>query len=170
MIFGRVGDAMIGIRARYALSFVPFDVSNDESNQDDMLKRGSVGDILTESYDLIQTGTGDHYIVTEMSSTDTETFNAFINRMMNNVLVYDETTHQVTYQSQLYLDQNLTTLDVNFQGVFMINQEVQDTNYPRFSSPYVMGGLTPRKPEMIRFSFGGYSLVLDFESRTRNLS
>ncbi len=170
MIFGRVGDAMIGIRARYALSFVPIDVSNDESNQDDMLKRGSVGDILTESYDLIQTGTGDHYIVTEMSSTDTETFNAFINRMMNNVLVYDETTHQVIYQSQLYLDQNLTTLDANIQGVFMINQEVQDTNYPRFSSPYVMGGLTQRKQEVIRFSFGGYSLVLDFESRSRNLS
>lgn len=170
MIFGRVGDAMIGMRARYALSFVPFDVSNDESNQDDMLKRGSVGDVLTQSYDLVQTGVGDHYIVTEMSSRDVETFDAFINRMMNNVLVYDETTHQVIYQSQLYLDQNITTLDVNFQGAFMINQEVQDTNYPRFSSPYVMGGLTPRKPEMIRFSFGGYSLVLDFESRTRNLS
>ncbi|HRX45862.1 MAG TPA: hypothetical protein P5091_07460, partial [Acholeplasmataceae bacterium] len=88
MIFGRVGDAMIGIRARYALSFVPFDVSNDESNQDDMLKRGSVGDVLTQSYDLIQKGTGDHYIVTEMSSRDVETFDAFINRMMNNVLVY----------------------------------------------------------------------------------
>ena len=105
-----------------------------------------------------------------MSSRDVETFNAFINRMMNNVLVYDETTHQVIYQSQLYLDQNLTTLDANIQGLFMINQEVQDTNYPRFSSPYVMGGLTQRKQEVIRFSFGGYSLVLDFESRTRNLS
>ena len=51
MIFGRVGNAMIGVRARYALSFVPFSESNKEGNRDDMLQRGSVGNVLLYKFE-----------------------------------------------------------------------------------------------------------------------
>ncbi|MDY0294795.1 MAG: hypothetical protein RBQ71_03205 [Acholeplasmataceae bacterium] len=170
MIFGRVGDAMIGIRARYVLSFAPFETSNEEGNQDDMLKRGSVGQILTDDYDLIQIGAGDHYYVTEMSSLSRETFEQFKERMIANELNYDEDTHQVTYETRLYLEDQTSLLEVNIDSMFKMNSVIQDLAYSRFESPYAMGGKTLRKQDIIRLNYGGYTLILDFEARTRVMS
>lgn len=166
MIYGRVDDSYIGIRARYALEFTPFEMSNKEGDQDDMLKRGSVGTILTDDYDLVQVGPGDHYYVTEMSSTDIETFDQFVSRMIANELSYDETKHSITYQSILYLDDETTTLTANMDGSFRVNEVLLDLEYPRFWSPYVLNAIE-RKPETIMFSFGGHALVLNYEQKTR---
>jgi hypothetical protein len=166
MIYGRVDDSYIGIRARYALEFTPFEMSNKEGDQDDMLKRGSVGTILTDDYDLVQVGPGDHYYVTEMSSTDIETFDQFVSRMIANELSYDKTKHSITYQSILYLDEETTTLTANMDGSFRVNEVLLDLEYPRFWSPYVLNAIE-RKPETIMFSFGGHALVLNYEQKTR---
>lgn len=167
MIFGRVGNAMIGVRTRYALSFVPFSESNREGNRDDMLVRGSVKDVLTADYDLVQLGEGDHYFVTEMSSLSEETFDAFKNRIINNTLLYIEASHQVSYETNLYQDDELKVLTADYQGTFTVDDVLIDLNYDRFTSPYVMGGKTLRKQDVIRFSFGGHQLILDFENKIR---
>lgn len=170
MIFGRVGNAMIGVRARYALSFVPFSESNKEGNRDDMLQRGSVGNVLTSDYDLVQLGEGVHYFVTEMSSLNEETFEVFKDRMMNNTLLYREDTHQVSYETKLYQEDQMKVLTADYEGHFKVNNIAIDLNYDRFMSTYVMGGKTLRKQDVIRFSFGGHELILDFENKTRTLS
>lgn len=169
MIFGRVGASYIGIRARYALVFTPFETSNKEGDQDDMLKRGSVGSILTEDYDLVQVGEGDHYYVTEMSSADIESFDGFVNRMMNNSLIYDEENHEVSYSTALYMETNQTSLKANMQGSFWVNAVLMDLEYDRFDSPYVNGSIA-RKPESILFRFGGYELHLNYEQKSRVVS
>lgn len=169
VIFGRVGDAMIGIRSRYALSFIPFEVSNEEGNQDDMLKRGSVGQILTEDYDLVQQGSGTHYFVTEMSSLDNETFDQFKDRMIDNFLTFDEVEKRIVYTTKLNLDQETSVLEARINGTFIIDQQVQDLAYPRYQSPYIVGGITPRKQKILSFYYEGYSLILDFDNRSRIL-
>ena len=174
MIFGRVGQAMIGIRARYALSFVSFDVSNDSDNQDDMLKRGSVGQVLSEEYDLIQEGKGDHFFVTEMSSTTKESFETFVNRVLSNGLNYSESLHSVTYQTIPYLETETKKISAFMDGTWTIDEVIQDTEYERFESPYVQNPtfstIYPvifRKPDNIYFAFGGHYLSLHFEQKER---
>jgi hypothetical protein len=166
MIYGRVNGTYIGIRARYALAFTPFEISNKEGDQDDMLKRGSVGSILNDDYDLVQVGQGDHYYVTEMSSVDMESFDSFVTRMMANPLVYDEVNHQVNYITKLYLEHSTTSLQANMTGLFLVNDVIVDLEYPRFWSPYVLGQIE-RKPETIMFQFGGHALVINYQQKTR---
>ena len=170
LIFGRVGNAMIAIQSRYAMEFIPFETSNEEGNRDDMLVRGSVGDVLTEKYDLVQTGSGDHYFVTEMSSTEFETFNSFISRFMGNELTYSEKNHSVEYTSKLYLDPFTTILKVEFNGYFFINNVMEDLYYPRFESDYCIGGRVDRKQDAIVFRFMTKELVLQYEALNRTVT
>jgi hypothetical protein len=168
-IFGRVGHSMIAISSRHALEWVPFDISNQEGNRDDMLARGSVKDVLTEKYDLVQTGSGDHYFVTELSSLDQESFGSFMTRFMENDLTYDINTHQLTYMTKLNGDSSLTTMIATFGQSFTINGSPEDLEYKRFDNPYVVSGGIDRKPEVITFSFNGHTLSLDYINNTRTI-
>ncbi|PKK99287.1 MAG: hypothetical protein CVV57_01855 [Tenericutes bacterium HGW-Tenericutes-2] len=168
-IFGRVGNAMIAIQSRHALEWVPFDISNQEGNRDDMLVRGSAKDLLTEKYDLVQTGSGDHYFVTELSSQTNETFSAFISRFMANDISYDTTKHQLTYQTRLNGETTLKTMVATFDYSFTIGGVTQNLEYQRYENQYVATTSIQRKPKEIIYSFNGHSLTLHYENNIRTI-
>jgi hypothetical protein len=168
-IFGRVGSSMIGIKARYELEFVPFSVSSNPDDMDDMLKRGSVGNVLTEKYDLVQIGSGDHYYVTELSNIENETFSQFINRMMDNDLNYDETNHSIVYETVLNNETTASELVAIYDTSFSVNGMIKDLEYQRYENEYVKNGVINRKPDEIEFSFNGKSLLLNFVNHTRTV-
>ncbi|MDI6452666.1 hypothetical protein [Peloplasma aerotolerans] len=168
-IFGRVGTSMIGIKARHTLEFVPFSVSSNPDDMDDMLKRGSVGNVLTEKYDLVQKGSGDHYFVTELSTTDDESFSAFMSRMMSQTLTYDQTTHTLSYSTILNNESTLTELIAIFDTSFSVNGHIRNLEYQRYESNYVNDGIINRKPDEIEFLFNGKSLFLDYSNHIRTV-
>jgi hypothetical protein len=168
-IFGRVGAAMIAIKARYALEFVPFEISNQEGNRDDLLVRGSVKDTITEKYDLVQKGAGDHYFVFELSDTTTESFGAFISRFLSNTITYNESEHSVTYQTVLSQESQISTLKAIYATSFSVNNQILDLEYLRFEGPYVAPLGIQRKPETIIFEFNSRRLTLNYQNLTRTV-
>lgn len=169
-IFGKAGHAMIGIQSRYPMEFVPFEVSNEEGNRDDMLVRGRVGNVLTEKYDLVQKGAGDHYFVIEVSSTAFESFETFISRFKSNAVTYDASLNQVTYQTVLNGTSQVSTLTARFDHAFIVNGVELDLNYARYENPYVYGGIIQRKPNEIIYDFNGHRLTLNFNGMIRSIT
>mgnify|MGYP003313130671 CR=1 FL=1 len=62
------------------------------------------------------------------------------------------------------------TFDVKYDEYFKINGQTADTNYARYENDYVVGGRIERGADVMAFSFGGYSLTLDFGAGTRKES
>jgi hypothetical protein len=168
-IFGRTGNAMIGIKARYALSFVPFSVSNVEGNRDDMLVRGSVKNTLTDDYDLVQTGKGHHYFVMEVSSLNRETFASFVTRFSGNDITYEESQYGLMVTTVLNGDTTLTTLNAHFGHHFEINGIDVDMNYMRYDSLYHPDYYIERKADVIEYAFNGKRLSLNYQTLQRTV-
>jgi hypothetical protein len=160
---------MIGIKSRYALSFVPFAVSNQEGNRDDMLVRGSVNETLTDDYDLVQTGIGDHYFVIELSSSDRETFAAFVSRMTDNSVLYEDSKRELSYTTILNGDVTETIMDARYDTHFKVGGLSMDMNYQRYESMYHPDGKIQRKDEVIRYAFNGKALTLNYQMLQRNV-
>ena len=166
-IFGRENDSYIAIKAGNPLVFKSFEESNDTANgtnKDDMLKRGSVGNVLTEKYDLVQTGEGFHYYVTEVSSIDIESFADFKARFIANVedsLVLDANMGTITYGTTLNNEATPTSLEACYDDKFVVNGVEQNLQYLRYENAYVPSGTTERKPLTITYSFGGHMVTLN---------
>lgn len=168
-VVGRSGDAMIGIKSRYALSFVPFEISNQEGNRDDMLVRGSVKETLTDDYDLVQSGSGDHYFVIELTSRKHETFDSFVSRFIGNSVSYDESNHELSYVTVLNGDSDETTLNARLGTYFKIDGLSVDMNYQRYESLYHPNGNIQRKADVIEYAFNGKKLILNYQTLTRTV-
>lgn len=104
------------------------------------------------SEDLIQKGKSTYW-VTELSSSQEETFEGFRYRITNNAIDYDESTMRLSYTS------GEKTLSLTYQDVFRVNGVAVDTQYNRFDSPY---SNTPRKGQSMTISSDGKELYLDF--------
>ncbi|MDD3113428.1 MAG: hypothetical protein PHP61_04840 [Candidatus Izemoplasmatales bacterium] len=167
MIFGKAGNAYIAVLTRYPLAFVPFDVSNTEGDRDDMLVRGSVKNVLSEKYDLIQEGSGTHYFVCECSDSSQETFSEFITRIRANSCNFDPDAGKISYSTILNGDVTLSQLEATYDTSFEKNGTLVDLDYERFESPYVKGGTILRKANSIVFVFGGESLTLNYLENQR---
>jgi len=175
-IFGREGDSYIAIKSRYAMEFKSFAESDDtagenNSNRDNMLVRGSVGDVLTEKYDLVQYGDDYHYYITEVSSSDVETFADFKTRFIANIddsLEY--ANGSVEYKTILNGETSLSTFDVVYDDSFKINNTLIDLQYDRYENSYVTNGAIQRKPEEIKFTCNNRQLTLNYNLNTRVLA
>ena len=168
-IFGRAQDAFVMINARHALQFVPFSVSSAEANKDDMLVRGGAKNILSERYDLVQTGAGYHYFVIEASNADAETFAEFILRTLANEISFDAETGALEYHTLLDQGSAISMLAATYASGFTIDGVAQDLDYHRYDNPYVTGGFTTRKPGVITFAFAGKTLTLDYQNNLREI-
>lgn len=168
MVFAQVDGSYIALIARYPLVMKTFAESTVEGNFDDMLVRGKTDTVITEPYDLVQTGEGTHYWITEVSSESEETFAAFIARIQANTVLYEESAESVTYQTILDGDTALTTLSASYiSETFAINGVCQDLQYDRYESTYVENGSTARNAAVLVYEFGGRKLTLDYENNTR---
>ena len=168
-IFGRADSSYVMIKARYALEFVDFAVSDIEGNRDDMLVRGSANDVLAERYDLVQTGPGYHYFVIEASSADSETFADFISRTLANTLSFEADTGALSYASVLDGSTDLTELRAVYAEGFYLDDVIQNLQYARYENPYVTGGLTARKAGILSFTYLNKTLTLDYENNIRTV-
>jgi len=166
MIFGTVNGTHVAILSRHPLAFVPFAVSDLEGDRDDMLVRGSAGTVLTDDYDLVQSGAGMHYFVIELSSDATETFDAFKMRVRANELTWDPVS--VSYRTILDGDVAPTLLAATYDVSFALDGVVQDLQYDRYECAYVDGGAIARKAEEIVFAFGGHTLTLNYAQNVRS--
>jgi hypothetical protein len=168
IIFGSADGAFIALIARHPLSFVAFSESMAEGNVDDMLKRGRAYTVLTEKYDLVQEGDGAHFFITELSSSDNETFSAFKTRILANPMTFDSVENSLMYTTVLEGMSLGTVLEASFGKSFSIDGTTIDLQYERHESEYVQNGATPRKASTIVFSFGGETLTLNYEENTRD--
>ena len=107
--------------------------------------------------DLIQPGRESYWIF-EASTLDKEkSMDAFMARIRGNSVRYDDRTLQ-------YDSGGGNSLRVTFDGPFLVNNKVIDTEYQRFDSPYAT---VPRKPQTIKITHGRHSLELDFYNQKR---
>jgi hypothetical protein len=133
-IFGRKGDTWIGMIGRYALTYV-------DENHEDLRQDGETT-----------------FWITELSSKEVESFEAFRNRIKNNEVTFEEDELILTYTS------NETTYEMIYDQMFSINEEPVVLDYQRFDSKYSQ---TSRKPETITFTYEEETLFLDFYNQIR---
>jgi hypothetical protein len=80
---------------------------------------------------------------------------------MSNSLNFDPEKLALTYVS------SNTNYKLDFGGDFYVNDQLVDTDYPRFDAPYVQA---PYKPEKVLISHAGKSLMLDFNKLIREVN
>jgi hypothetical protein len=104
------------------------------------------------SADLIQRGRTTWW-VTEAGCEEEESFNAFTTRIRGNQTEFDG--HRLVYQSLGH------RYELDFNGIFAVDGEKREFNYPRFDSVYAR---TERKPAAIEICCNAKSLRLDFDN------
>ena len=167
-VFGRKGDTYIMLRAMSngdaTLMFkndmpgvTAEDMASDRSKIKDNVREmiEASGDLR---YDLIFEGGDSHAWVTELGCIEDGTFSEFIAKMLANECSYENMT--VTYKT------GNKTFDVKYSEHFKVNGEKIDTNYARYESAYV-DGKVERGATVIKISYGGYELVLDYGAGVR---
>jgi hypothetical protein len=111
--------------------------------------------------DLIQKGKRTFWITEAGSKNEDGSFEDFCQRIMSNSLIFDPEKLALTYVS------SNTNYKLDFGGDFYVNDQLVDTDYPRFDAPYVQA---PYKPEKVLISHAGKSLMLDFNKLIREVN
>ncbi|MBM3853069.1 MAG: hypothetical protein FJ399_07920 [Verrucomicrobia bacterium] len=166
LVYGRRGKAFIAIRSRHPLRFEEF---RKEENAGDMLKRSAPSSGLKQRYDLVQQGPGLHWFITELSSSERESFADFRSRIVANAVSFDPSKRTLSLVTVLNGDSAPSSLVASFGGPFLVDGRVRDLEYPRFGSAYVPSGSLARKAERIELVFKGRRLVLDFNRNLRHV-
>ena len=168
-VFGRKGDTYIMLHAmsdgNATLAFkndmagvTTSDIENDMSKI-----KESVAKMITESgdlrYDLILDGGMSHAWVTQLGSIEENgSFNKFVTEMLKNSCEFSDM--EVHYKT------DERAFDVKYNEHFKLNGQTLDTNYARYENAYVNGKIE-RGAKIMEFSFGGYTLTLNYDEGTR---
>ncbi|HAZ04631.1 MAG TPA: hypothetical protein DCY97_21050 [Marinilabiliales bacterium] len=108
--------------------------------------------------DLIQKGKQTFWITEAGSKDEDGLFGEFCKRIQGNSLTFNPRHLELTYLSK-GKKYNLT-----FGSDFLINDQVINTEYDRYDSPYIKAA---KKAETLTFDFKGKSLYLDFYKMER---
>jgi hypothetical protein len=108
--------------------------------------------------DIIQNGKQTFWITEAGSENKDGSFDKFCKRIKANKYSFNEEKLVLTYQS------NNTKYELEFDGDFVLNGEVINTEYSRYDSPYAKA---EKKDKTITYNFNGKSLYLDFENMVR---
>lgn len=119
----------------------------------------SSSDMTVSCEELIQSGELTFWI-TELSSSQDESFEDFKERMKNSSITFNENDKSVCYRSQL------KEYTLKYKGDFTVDGEVINLDYKRFDSSY---SETERKSDIIRIEHQGEKLVLDFNECKREV-
>lgn len=112
------------------------------------------------SDDLIQKGKQAFWIIEAGSKEDDNSFDEFCQRIRNNKLMFDNEKLELSYFS------NNKKYQLEFNGEFLLDGDIVNTEYDRYDSPYIK---SKRKPETLTFEFNGKSLKLDFYNMKREV-
>jgi hypothetical protein len=110
--------------------------------------------------DIIQDGKQSFWIAEAGSASEDGSFAAFVSRIRENPVHFDEESLVLSYES------NQTPFELEYGAAFKVNGRDVDTEYPRYDSPYVQG---EKKDPTFRFEFKGQGLFLDFENQIRKI-
>ncbi|MFO7636489.1 MAG: hypothetical protein R6W96_04195 [Clostridia bacterium] len=120
------------------------------------IARNELSYIEGSSDDLIQQGS-ETYWICEMGTREGDgSFEGFMARILTNPVSYDGNT--LTYSSGGRM------LSLEYGKEFRVDGDFADTRYMRHDSPYASND---REAGTMEFSFGGESLVLNFNGMTR---
>ncbi|MCF8346497.1 MAG: hypothetical protein K9G38_04730 [Bacteroidales bacterium] len=108
--------------------------------------------------DLVLEGKKSFWITEAGSAKDDGSFEAFVTRVKNNEIQFDDRKLYLTYVS------GGRKLELEFGKDFMIDGEVVNTDYSRYDSPYAQA---EKKDRTLTFTHRGKSLFLDFENMER---
>lgn len=109
--------------------------------------------------DLIQEGKLSFWITEAGSLEKDDSFENFYNRILQNKILFDTKKITLNYSS------NGNDYKLNYNGDFLINGSIINTDYSRYDSPYIK---SKQNAESIVFNFNGKSLYLDFNQVKRN--
>ncbi len=107
-------------------------------------------------FDLVQQGLNQYWIY-ELSDETVESFGRFRERIK---------TNETTYNGEDYLTYNSLNEDfsLKFNGDFIVNGKVQNFDYKRFDSEYIVA---ERESDEFIFNYKGYTLTLNFRKLIR---
>lgn len=135
-VFGKKGDAYCAFIGRHNLNF-------REGTKDDIIQKGKT-----------------IYWITEAGSKSLDgSFDAFVQRILNNKLQFTENSLTLSYCS------NGNTYDLVYDTSFKVNGQLIDTDYQGFDSPYLRAS---RKSKVLKISCEDNLLHLDFDKMIRS--
>lgn len=111
---------------------------------------------LGQEFDLVMQGGEYHTYITELSDLDSESYEKFKQRIINNK--YESKDGFVKYIS---LDKEFF---VGYDKTFLIDGEVQNTEYKRFDSKY---SVCERKSDIINIEYNNQVWQLDYQNMYR---
>ncbi|MEM9144010.1 MAG: hypothetical protein AAGA86_13555 [Bacteroidota bacterium] len=112
----------------------------------------------SENDDLIQKGKKSFWIIEAGSKSENGSFEAFVQQIKNNKVVFDTNGLKLNYGS------NNKDLELVFGEDFKVNGHVVNTEYMRYDSPYIKA---ERKAKTLTFKHNNKTLFLDFENLIR---
>ena len=109
--------------------------------------------------DLIQQGRKVFWIIEAGSEDEDGSFGRFCDRILHNKISFDENSLILKYTSKG------KELKLKYSGNFYINNNIVNTKYERFNSPYVKAKF---KPDSLLFEYKKKFLKLDFDKLQRD--
>lgn len=156
-MFGQKGKVLVAMIANGALEYRLYNKASAGA-VGYYKPAGSSEDGVDCEFDLVRQGGEYHTYITELSDTDTESFEAFKVRITQNTVEFNKGTVEYTSKSKVYT--------VGYDKTFLIDGSNQPLEYKRFDSVY---SSTDRKSDVITISYGEDNLVLDFKNIKREI-
>ncbi len=158
-VYARKGNIYVAMIANGDLKFKPY----NEKSLNPLYKPNFVSQSpellrITGEFDLVREGGMYHSYITELSSSEKETFAEFKDRISQTKVEFVGDKVVYSYEG--------STLSVNYKGEFLDNATKVDYNYDRFDSIYCNA---KRKDEEIIIKFGKKSVALNYKEGTRTI-
>lgn len=152
-VFGRRDRVLVAMIANGELKYRPYD-SHAASLlvQHDRQVARIDGLKLEQEFDLVREGGEYHIYITELSDTDTESYEQFKQRIRGNEMVVRGGSVRYVSSGKEYY--------VSYDRIFTINGAKQATEYQRYDSKY---SVTARVPQTIVIKYRGKTLSLNYE-------
>lgn len=155
VVFARKNGVFVALISNGALEYKPYNPDSEKG----LLKGRSLPRKLENGFDLCRKGGEYHCYVTELSDSDTETFEEFRQRIKRNRIVFTE--GNVSYKTKC------GEISVSYNGEFTVDGKVMQTEFDRYDSLFCKA---KRKDETIRVVSSSNSLELNFNQGLRILN
>ncbi|MEI6580407.1 MAG: hypothetical protein WCN92_13225, partial [Eubacteriales bacterium] len=155
LLFGQKGNVLVAMIANGTLEYRPYEQKGANALRYEK-PAGSAEDGKGCEFDLVRHGGEYHTYITELSDIDTESFDAFKERITKNAVNFNG--GKVEYNSKG------KTYSVGYDKSFLIDSKAQPLEYERFDSRY---SITKRKAGQIIINYDNEKLVLDLKNIKR---
>ena len=157
-LFGQKGKVLVAMIANGTLAYRPYEPKGAEAvmRHEKVAESAEAG--KGREFDLVRHGGEYHAYITELSDTDTESFEDFKARITKNAVNFKDGTAQYASKGKEYV--------VGYDTIFMIDGAPQPLEYERFDSKYA---IAKRSADTIEINYEGETLLLDFKKRKRDV-